>query len=83
MAKIKILKPSNGGMLKRSISLQFNDPELSDVCFKVEGKSLFAHRFILAIGSPVFKSMFYGQLREQNEIEINDLTAVGLENVLR
>lgn len=96
MAKVRFPEPSNGGIkrpddqhlterhdLKKSIRLQFNDPALSDVCFKVDGKSFSAHRFILAIGSPVFKSMFFGQLREQKEIEINDLTAVGFENVLR
>ena len=62
----------------------FNNQELSDVRFIVEGQTVYGHKFVLAKASPVFKSMFYGNLKEQREeIEIKDLTLVGFKNALR
>ena len=62
----------------------FNSPEMSDVRFLVDGQTVYGHKFVLAMGSPVFKSMFYGELKEQREvIEIKDLTSVGFKNALR
>ena len=62
----------------------FNSPEISDVRFLVEGQTVYAHKFVLAMGSPVFKSMFFGDLKEQREeIEIEDLTSIGFSNALR
>ena len=62
----------------------FNSPEMSDVRFLVDGQTLYGHKQILGLCSPVFKSMFFGQLKEQREvIEIKDLTLVGFKNALR
>lgn len=62
----------------------FNNCDLSDVQFLVEGQIVYGHKFVLAKGSPVFKSMFFGELREQSDvIEIEDLTLVGFQNALR
>ena len=62
----------------------FNNQELSDVRFLVEGQTVYGHKQTLAMASPVFKSMFYGELKEQREvIEIKDLTLVGFKNALR
>ena len=62
----------------------FNNPEMSDIRFLVEGQTVYGHKQILGMGSPVFKSMFFGQLKEQREvIEIKDLTLVGFKNALR
>ena len=62
----------------------FNNPELSDVRFLVDGQTVYGHKFVLAIGSPVFKSMFFGDLKEKGAvIEIKDLTSVGFMNALR
>ena len=62
----------------------FNNSELSDVRFLVDGQTVYGHKFVLAMGSPVFKSMFFGELKEQREvIEIEDLTSVGFMNALR
>mmetsp|Transcript_67271 Transcript_67271/g.194549 ORF Transcript_67271/g.194549 Transcript_67271/m.194549 type:complete len:622 (-) Transcript_67271:341-2206(-) len=41
-----------------------NDPELSDVCFLVERKEVYAHRAILAIRSEYFKVLLFGHMRE-------------------
>ena len=62
----------------------FNSPELSDVRFLVEGQTVYGHKQTLAMGSPVFRSMFYGELKEKREvIEIKDLSLVGFMNALR
>ena len=59
----------------------FNNEMLSDVKFVVpvssgESKStkvIPAHKFVLAIGSPVFFAMFYGQMAEtKDSIELPD-----------
>ena len=62
----------------------FNNPKLSDVRFLVDGQTVYGHKFILRMGSPVFESMFFGDLKEQREvIEIEDLTLAGFKNALR
>ena len=64
--------------------LLFNNPKLSDVCFLIDGQIVYGHKQTLALGSPVFESMFFGELKEQHEvIEIKDLTAIGFKNALR
>ena len=58
----------------------FNNPNKSDVRFLVDGQMLYAHKQVLAKGSPVF----FGGLKEKREvIEIEDLTLAGFKNVLR
>ena len=62
----------------------FNNPKQSDVRFLVDGQTVYGHKQVLASGSPVFESMFFGALKEQREvIEIQDLTLVGFKNALR
>ena len=62
----------------------FNDPKLSDVRFLVDGQTVYGHKVILAMGSPVFESMLFGELKEKREvIEIKDLSLVGFMNALR
>lgn len=62
------------------------NPDLSDVCFLVgsECEKICAHRFLLAAQSEVFKSMFFGDLKESKyEIAVPDLTPVGFRNMLK
>ena len=62
----------------------FNNPKMSDVRFLVDGQTIYGNKAILGLGSPVFESMFFGELKEQREeIEIKDLTPVGFKNALR
>ena len=62
----------------------FNNPKLSDVRFLVDGQTVYGHKVILAMGSPVFESMLFGELKEKREvIEIKDLTSVSFMNALR
>ena len=65
-----------------------NNDRLSDVTFvatKCEGKQLIpAHKFILAIGSPVFEAMFYGELAETKDIiELPDCDYESLMELFR
>lgn len=62
----------------------FNNPKMSDVSFLVGGQTVYGHKLVLGLGSPVFESMFFGELKEQQEvIEIKDLTSDGFKNALR
>ena len=69
-----------------------NNDRLSDVKFvpansNVESGSkqvILAHKFILAIGSPVFEAMFYGELAETKDtIELPDCDNEGLLELFR
>lgn len=48
-----------------------NNPEMSDVKFVVEGKTIFAHKVILAARSEHFRAMFFRGLKESKETDIN------------
>ena len=62
----------------------FNNPKRSDVRFLVDGQTIYGHKVILGMGSPVFDRMFFGDMKEQREvIEIEDMTSVGFTNALR
>ena len=62
----------------------FNNPKLSDIHFLIGGKKIYGHKMVLSMASPVFESMFYGELEEQlREIKIEGLSLVGFENALR
>ena len=65
-----------------------NNDRLSDVKFvatKSESKQVIpAHKFILAIGSPVFEAMFYGELAETKDtIELPDCDNESLLELFR
>lgn len=50
-----------------------NDTEMADVCFLVEGKTVYAHRAILAIRSEYFRVLLYnGHMRESVESGTSD-----------
>ena len=62
----------------------YNNPEMSDVRFLVDGQTVYGHKVILGLVSPVFKSMFFGDLKEKREvIKIPDETLVGFKNALK
>ena len=72
--------------IEQSLNRYISNPELSDVCFLVgeEREKIYAHRFLLAIESEVFKSMFYGELKESNyEIAVPDLSPIGFRNMMK
>ena len=75
--------------IKERCKAIFNQELLSDVKFAVcrEGgsgsKTIPAHTFVLAISSPVFFAMFYGDLPERDCVEIPDCDYESLLEVLR
>ena len=81
MDEKNVSKPNR---IQNEVRSLFNNPELNDVRFLVDGQMLYGHKFILSMSSPVFKSMFFGELKEQRDvIEIEDLSLVGFKNALR
>lgn len=76
--------------IAESLSVMFNNNELSDVCFKFPNETmeekcvLKAHKLILAIRSPVFKAMFYGTLQETGQdVNIEDISYEIFQSLLR
>ena len=69
----------------------FNQDLLSDVKFVVrdfkggsESKNIPAHKFVLAVSSPVFCAMFYGELAEtKDSVEISDCEYESLLELFR
>ena len=45
-----------------------NDPIFSDVCFLVEGKTVHAHKAILATRCEYFQAMFNSKMEECNKV---------------
>lgn len=65
----------------------FDSGKLSDVTFILKQKDgtdrrIPAHKMILAPASPVFMSMFYGDLKEEGDVTITDATAEGFTEFL-
>ncbi|XP_033157417.1 ankyrin repeat and BTB/POZ domain-containing protein 2 isoform X1 [Drosophila mauritiana] len=53
-----------------------NNPELSDVTFRVEGKIFYGHKIVLVTASPRFQSMLSSKLSEGSStptVQINDI----------
>jgi BTB/POZ domain-containing protein 3/6 len=64
----------------------FNNSDMSDISFTCEGsdKMFYAHKYILATSSAVFKAMFYGDLAEKNStLRLSDTDEISLEECLR
>ncbi|XP_023234303.1 BTB/POZ domain-containing protein 3-like [Centruroides sculpturatus] len=74
-------------VLQRTSSLLKNTA-LSDVTFIVgpntSSKRYVGHRVLLAMTSPVFEAMFYGDMADKSKvIRITDIAPIGFENLLR
>ena len=79
---MSLMKLEKYKTIREKIKVMFNNHRCSDVKFlvresvdDVSGRKqvLPAHRFVLAIGSPVFEAMFYGDLAETKDtIELPD-----------
>ncbi|CAD7081360.1 unnamed protein product [Hermetia illucens] len=70
--KEPILQPVNGSRIDPKF---VNNPELSDVTFRVEGKIFYGHKIVLVTASPRFQSMLSSKLSEGNNptVQINDI----------
>lgn len=56
-----------------------NKDDTADVCFEFDEagqlKRISAHKIVLAAASPVFKAMFYGDLKEEGDVKIVDASS--------
>ena len=66
------IKITNVGLLSRNIGTLYFDDKYSDVTLKIYGRTIRAHRIILATRSEYFSSLLYGGLQESqlDEIEL-------------
>ena len=67
-------------------SHMFNNSDMSDISFtcKDSDQTFYAHKYVLATSSAVFKAMFYGDLAEKNSVvHLCDTDEKGLEEFLR
>lgn len=65
-----------------------HNKSFTDVTFIVgpphASKKYVGHRVLLAMTSPVFEQMFYGEMADKSKIiRIPDLAPIGFENLLR
>ena len=78
-------------MGKRSVqernSCMFNNPEMNDIqlsCGETTRAIFYAHKYVLAISSPVFHRMFYGSLPEiKDPIHLTDCDKETLDAFLQ
>lgn len=65
--------------------LMVNNERYSDIKFIVENEIIYSNKSFLALNSPVFESMFFGELKhETNEpIKITDCSRKGFLNMIK
>ncbi|XP_055693458.1 ankyrin repeat and BTB/POZ domain-containing protein 2 [Lutzomyia longipalpis] len=70
--KEPVMQPGNGSRIDPKF---VNNPELSDVTFRVEGKIFYGHKIVLVTASPRFQNMLSSKLVEGNTptVQINDI----------
>lgn len=75
----------NVSFLNRPFNVEshYLNTETADVVFKCGKEPVPAHKILLAGYSNAFNTMFYGTLREGNEVEIVDATPHGFREFLR
>ena len=89
--KRDFLQSTAKSTIRERCKSMFNQDLLSDVRFVVreskggsKGKNIPAHKFVLAISSPVFYAMFYGELAEtKDSVEISDCEYESLLELFR
>lgn len=64
------------------------DSDIADVYFVCDSedggfKRIPAHKSVLAAASKVFKVMFYGELKEEGDIKVCNVTAAAFEEFLQ
>ena len=75
--------------IRERVAFMLNNPLMSDISFVTKDLSgaeviFSAHKFVLAVSSPVLYAMFYGELAERkNKIELPDCDSEGFLEFLR
>lgn len=80
----KVFK-GNNGLASKNCEKLYLDSVTTDVnfVFRKDAVNVSAHKAILAAGSPVFHTMFYGSLPEKGDILIEDATAEAFKEFLQ
>lgn len=82
--KRKMASQLKNSFVSQSIAKLYLNAELCDVNFVLKGQQIPAHKYILAVASPVFNAMFFGPIKEEREkIEIVDATIDGFKEFLQ
>ena len=67
-----------------AIKKLYGDERTADVYFTFKSKERIpAHKYLLAAASDVFDAMFYGPVKEEGDVKIDDASAVGFMEFLR
>lgn len=86
MSSFRYLSSNNPAIVLKGLESLFDLEELCDVTLQTEdGLSISAHRNVLSVGSPYFRAMFTGKLREsRNEtITLKGVTGESLRCIVR
>ena len=64
--------------------MDFEQIKIFDLVFKcITARRIPAHQYVLISGSPVFYSMFCGDMRERGEVKVPDITPDTFTQMLR
>ncbi|XP_078177252.1 BTB/POZ and MATH domain-containing protein 2-like [Carex rostrata] len=69
LCSINVMPQIRIGGVKEDISALWENGEMTDVNFEVDGEIISAHRVILAARSPVFRAELFGHMVEAKKIE--------------
>lgn len=82
--KRKMASKLKNNFVAQSISKLYLNSEMCDVNFMIKDQQIPAHKYILAVSSPVFSAMFFGPIKEEKQlIEIVDATIDGFTEFLQ
>lgn len=81
-------EPSNNDTITKSGEKLYLDSLTADVYFVLGSddglcKRIPAHKNLLAAASDVFKAMFYGPMKEEGDVDIEDVSAAAFEEFLQ
>jgi len=84
LADVILLEDTNSSWCQNMLASLLDNPSTHDVTFKTsDGGSVSAHRVIVAAGSPVFRVMLHGNMKEssQKEIELPNIDSNRLKKL--
>lgn len=76
---------NNASVICQNLEKLHDTGDQSDVMLIVEGEKLNAHKLILASQSQYFQALFFGNLKEasQDEIELKDIKLEAFKRILK
>lgn len=86
MSSFRYLSSKNAALVLKGLESLLDLEELCDVILRTEdGFSISAHRNVLSVGSPYFRAMFLGQLKEsrREDITLKGVTGEALRCIVR